>query len=107
MVRLRLTRAQTESARRLLQEDRRQWDAAQQLLAECRRALGAALHGPAPDSAAVLELAVEERLLEERERALCARLAERMARLLRPEQAVRLRALAPPALGDVLDRICA
>jgi hypothetical protein len=34
-------------------------------------------------------------------------LEERMAALLRPEQAARVRALAPPALGDVLGRICA
>src|SRR5512144_1589755 len=107
LVRLGLSRAQAAAARRLLQDDRRQWEAARQRLAECRRDLAAALAGPAPDSLAVLELTLEERLLAERERALTAALERRMAALLRPEQAVRLRALAPPALGDVLGRICA
>jgi Spy/CpxP family protein refolding chaperone len=107
IVRLRLTRAQAESVRRLLRDERRQWAAAHQLLVECRRDLAAALRARAPDSTAVLELAREERLLEDRERALSAHLEERMADLLRPDQAVRLRALAPPALGDVLGRICA
>jgi hypothetical protein len=97
-VRLGLTRAQAASMRRLLQDDRRQWEAARQRLA---------LAGPASDSLAILELTLEERLLAERERGLTAQLEERMAALLRPEQAVRLRALAPPALGDVLGRICA
>jgi hypothetical protein len=60
-----------------------------------------------PDSLAVLELTLEERLLEQKERALSAEVERRLALLLRPEQAVRLRALAPPALGDVLGRICA
>jgi hypothetical protein len=32
---------------------------------------------------------------------------ERMAELLRPDQAARLRSLAPSALGDVLVRLCA
>jgi len=107
LVRLELTRAQAESVRRLLRDDRRQWEAAQQRLAECRRDLAAALAGPAPDSLAVLELTLEERLLADRERALAAQVERRLAALLRPEQAVRLRALAPPALGEVLGRICA
>jgi hypothetical protein len=54
-----------------------------------------------------LELSVQERILEERERALTVRMEERMAALLRPDQVVRLRALAPVALGDVLRRLCA
>ncbi len=107
LVRLGLTRAQAASVRRLLQDDRRQWEVARQRLAECRRDLAAALAGPAPDSLAVLELTLEERLLAEKERDLTVQLERRMAALLRPEQAVRLRALAPPALGDVLGRICA
>ena len=107
LVRLGVTPAQAAAVRRLLREDRRQWEAARQRLAECRRDLGAALSAPVPDSLAVLELTLEERLLEERERALSADVARRMARLLRPDQAMRLRALAPPALGDVLGRICA
>ncbi len=105
--RLSLTEAQAERVRQLLREDRRQWETAQLLLAECRRALDEALAPPAPDSMAVLELSVQERLLEDRERELSARLEERMAALLRPDQAVRLRALAPDALGDVLGRLCA
>jgi Spy/CpxP family protein refolding chaperone len=107
LVRLGLTRAQAASVRRLLQDDRRRWEAARQRLAECRRDLAAALGGPKPDSLAVLELTLEERLLAEKERALTAQLEMRMAAMLRPDQAVRLRALAPPALGDVLGRICA
>jgi hypothetical protein len=74
---------------------------------ECRRDLGSALGAPVPDSLAVLELTLEERLLEEKARALSAEVERRLALLLRPEQAVRLRALGPPALGDVLGRICA
>jgi Spy/CpxP family protein refolding chaperone len=107
LVRLGLTPAQAASVGRLLREDRRQWEAARQRLVECRRDLGSALAAPVPDSLAVLELALEERLLEERERALSADVERRVARLLRPDQVVRLRALAPPALGDVLGRICA
>jgi Spy/CpxP family protein refolding chaperone len=107
LARLGLTPAQAESVRQLLRDDRRRWDAARQRLAECRRDLGSALAAPAPDSLAVLELTLEERILEQRERALSAHLQRRMAGLLRPEQAVRLRALASPALGDVLGRICA
>lgn len=107
VLRLRLTPAQAESVRRLLREDRRHWEAARERLAECRRDLGSALAAPVPDSLAVLELTLEERLLEQRERALSAEVERRLARLLRPDQAVRLRALAPPALGDVLGRICA
>ena len=107
LTRLGLTSAQAESVRRLLQDDRRQWEAARQRLAECRQDLGSALAAPAPDSLAVLELTLEERLLERRERALSAHVQRRVAGLLRPEQAVRLRALGPPALGEVLGRICA
>jgi Spy/CpxP family protein refolding chaperone len=105
--RLSLSEAQAEKVRQHLRDDRRQWAAAQQLLAECRRHLGEALATPTPDSAAVLELAVQERLLEDRARALSAHLEERMAGLLRPDQALRLRALGPAVLGDVLGRLCA
>ena len=105
--RIALTGSQTQRVRRLLQDDRRQWEAARQLLAECRRELGEALATPVPDSTVVLELAVQERLLQENESALSAQVEERMASLLRPEQAARLRALAPSALGDVLGRLCA
>jgi Spy/CpxP family protein refolding chaperone len=105
--RIALTRSQAQEVRRLLRNDRRQWQEARQLLAECRRDLGSALAAPVPDSVAVLELSVQERLLEKRERALSAQVEERMAGLLRPDQAVRLRALAPAALGDVLRRLCA
>jgi Spy/CpxP family protein refolding chaperone len=105
--RLSLSEAQEARVRRLLREDRRQWEAARQLLAECRRELAAALAAPVPDSVVVLELSVQEKLLHERERALCAGVEERMAGLLRPDQAARLRSLAPSALGDVLVRLCA
>jgi len=107
LLRLSLSEAQEARVRRLLRNDRRQWETARQLLAECRRELGEALATPVPDSTAVLELSVQERLLEEKERASSARVEERVARLLRPEQAARLHALAPTALGDVLGRLCA
>ena len=107
LVRLGLTRSQAAAVRHLLRDDRRRWEAARQRLAECRRDLAAALAGPKPDSLAVLELTLEERLLADKERELTVQLERRMAGLLRPDQAVRLRALAPPALGDVLGRICA
>ena len=105
--RIALTGSEAETVRRLLRDDRRQWEAARELLAECRRDLGEALATPVPDSTVVLELSVQERLLLQKESALSARVEERMARLLRPEQAARLRALAPTALGDVLGRLCA
>jgi Spy/CpxP family protein refolding chaperone len=105
--RLSLSEAQEARVRLLLREDRREWEAARQLLAECRRELAAALARPVPDSAVVLELSVQERVLDGRERALYSRMEERMAGLLRPDQAARLRSLAPSALGDVLVRLCA
>jgi Spy/CpxP family protein refolding chaperone len=107
LLRLSLSEAQEATVRRLLRDDRRQWEAVRQLLAECRRELGEALAARVPDSAAVLELSVQEKILDERERALYARMEERMAELLRPDQAARLRSLAPSALGDVLVRLCA
>ena len=105
--RLSLSEAQEARVRRLLRDDRRRWEAARHLLAECRRELAEALAAPVPDSAVVLELSVQEKLLHERERASYAGLEERMANLLRPDQAARLRSLAPAALGDVLGRLCA
>jgi hypothetical protein len=104
--RVSLTESQAQEARLLLRDDRRQLEAAQALLAECRRELRAALSPAAPDSALVLELSVQERLLAERERAALARLERSLAALLRPEQATRLHGLAPAAVGDMLLRIC-
>jgi Spy/CpxP family protein refolding chaperone len=106
LLRLSLTEAQAREARRLLGADRRQLEAARELLSECRARLHEVLAARAPDSALVLELTVEERLLVERERAMSARLERSMAALLRPEQVMRLRALAPEAIGDMLGRIC-
>jgi Spy/CpxP family protein refolding chaperone len=106
LLRLSLTEAQAEGARRLLRPEQRQVKAAQEALAECRRQLCQALGSPAPDSAEVLELTVQERLLEERARELSLGLERSLASLLRPEQAARLRALAPAALDDMLERIC-
>ena len=106
LLRLSLTQAQAEEARRLLRDDRRLLEEARQVLAECRGQIRRALASPAPDSALVLELTVEERLLVERERAMSSRLERSMASLLRPEQATRLRTLAPAAVGDMLARIC-
>lgn len=105
--RLSLTESQAETVRRLLRDDRRQLEAAEKLLEECRRELSAALAGPVPDSTEVLELTVQERLLQGRERALSARLEAELARLLRPEQARRLRALPPASVGALLGRLCA
>jgi Spy/CpxP family protein refolding chaperone len=104
--RLSLTEAQAVAARRLLKDDRLQLEAAQQRLAECRRELREALAAPGPDSAAVLELTLEERLLAEKDRVASARLERSLAALLRPEQVTRLRGLAPAAVGDMLGRIC-
>jgi Spy/CpxP family protein refolding chaperone len=104
--RLSLTEAQAVAARRLLKDDRLQLEAARGLLAECRRQLREVLAAPVPDSAIVLELTVEERLLEEKERAASGRLERSLAALLRPEQVTRLRGLAPAAVGDMLGRIC-
>jgi len=106
VLRLSLTEAQAEEARRLLRDDRRQLEAARDVLAECRDQLLEVLAAPAPDSALVLELTLEERLLVERERAMSARLERSMAALLRPEQAARLSTLTPAAVGDMLWRIC-
>ena len=106
VLRLSLTEAQAEEARRLLRDDRRQLEAARDVLAECRDQLLEVLAAPAPDSALVLELTLEERLLVERERAMSARLERSMAALLRPEQAARLSTLTPAAVGDMLGRIC-
>ena len=78
------------------------------LLAECRRQLRRALAGPAPDSAVVLELTrAGAAAASERESELAAALERALAGLLRPEQAVRLRALPPTVLGDVLGRLSA
>ena len=104
--RLSLTEAQAEGARRLLPDDRRQLQAVEALLAEARRQLREALRAPSPDSALLLELTLQERLLGERERAMSARLERSLAALLRPDQATRLRGLAPAAVGDLLGRIC-
>lgn len=104
--RLALTEAQAQEARLVLRDARRRLEAAQALLAECRRELHAALAAPAPDSALVLELSVQERLLVERERRASGRLEASLASLLRPDQARRLRALPPAAVGDMLGRTC-
>jgi hypothetical protein len=104
--RLALSEAQAQEARRILRDDRRHLQAAQALLAECRRELHAALRAPAPDSALVLELSVQERLLVAREGQASAALEASLAALLEPDQATRLRALPPAAVGDMLGRIC-
>lgn len=93
--RVALDQRQAQLVRLLLREDRRQREAAEQLLAECRRDLRQALAPPQPDALAVLELSVQERLLQERQRALTACLEQRIAALLRPAQTVALSSLAP------------
>lgn len=102
-----LTPAQARTASHLLRDERLQLDAARQMLAECRQQLREALGRRLPDSAVVLELTTQERLLERRERQLFAALERRLAGVLRPDQAVRLQALPPTVLGDVLGRLCA
>jgi Spy/CpxP family protein refolding chaperone len=97
--RLRLTTPQAKAVRRLLREEQRVGEAARQLLDECRRELREAF--AASDAVAVLELSTQERLLQERQRALAVRLEESIAGVLQPEQALGLRALpaasaAPP-----------
>jgi hypothetical protein len=59
--------------RRVSRDARRQREAARELLAECRRDLRQALAELQPDAAAVLELSVQERLLQERLARLPAR----------------------------------
>jgi Spy/CpxP family protein refolding chaperone len=105
--RLSLTPSQAQSVARLLRDERRQLETVRQLLAECRRLLREALAVPEPDSTNVLELTTHERLLLRRERQLVAQIETSLAALLRPDQAVRLRGLAPEALGDLLGRLCA
>lgn len=107
LVRLSLTPSQARTASLLLRDERRQLEVARQMLAECRQQLREALARAAPDSTSVLELATQERLLERRERELAAALERRLASLLRPEQALRLRGLSPTVLGDLLGRLCA
>ena len=105
--RLSLTESQAERVRWLLRDDRRQLGAATEMLEECRHELSDALAAPEPDSTLLLELTVQERLLERRERELAVGLEKSLAALLRPDQALRLRALPPEALGDMLGRLCA
>ena len=105
--RLSLTPSQAERLSQMLRVELRQVGAARDMLAECRRQLREALTPAVPDSTVVLELTVQERLLQAKERQLSASVESALLALLRPEQAVRLRALPPAVLGDVLGRLCA
>jgi DNA repair ATPase RecN len=105
--RLSLSEAQAETVRRALRDQYRQLEAVREALDDCRRDLARALSRALPDSALVLELSLEERVLEERQQALAAGLERSLVALLRPEQATRLRGLAPAALGDMLVRLSA
>jgi len=105
--RLSLSESQAESVRRLLRNEHRQLEAVRQVLGDCRRELDRALSRTPPDSVLVLELTAEERVLREREQALAAGLERSLAALLRPDQATRLKGLAPAALGDMLVRLSA
>ena len=107
MERLSLSESQSEDVRRLLRDEHRQLEAVRQALEDCRRELDRVLGRAVPDSAVVLELTLEERVLRARERALVADLERSLVALLRPEQATRLRGLAPAALGDMLVRLSA
>jgi len=106
LVRLSLSEQQAERVRGTVADDLRLSAATRELLAECRRQLWEALATRAPDSTDVLELAVQERLLLDRQRQLTARVERSFATLLRPEQTRRLRALSPSALDAMLVRIC-
>ena len=107
MERLSLSEAQSEDVRRLLRDEHRQLEAVRQALEDCRRELDRVLGRAVPDSAVVLELTLEERVLRARERDLVADLERSLVALLRPQQATRLRGLAPAALGDMLLRLSA
>jgi Spy/CpxP family protein refolding chaperone len=105
--RLSLTPPQAERVSRALRDELGQMGATREMLAECRRQLREALATATPDSSVVLELTVQERLLQGRERQISAALERSLVGLLRPEQAVCLQALPPAVLGDVLGRLCA
>jgi len=107
VLRLGLSEVQAEALRGLVRDEHRRLEAARQALAECRRELDRALSRPLPDSATVLELTIEERVLEARERELASDLEGALVGLLRPEQARRLQGLAPAAFGDMLVRLSA
>jgi hypothetical protein len=105
--RLGLSASQADDVRRLLRDEHRQLEAVRQALEVCRRDLDRALGRVQPDSSLVLELTLEERVLKQREQALAAGLEQSLVRLLRPDQATRLRGLAPASLGDLLMRLSA
>jgi hypothetical protein len=107
MERLSLSESQWENVRRLLRHEHRQLEVVRRALDDCRRELDRVLGRALPDSELVLELTLEERVLQERERALAADLERSLVALLRPEQATRLRGLAPAALDDMLLRLSA
>jgi Spy/CpxP family protein refolding chaperone len=95
--RVNLTDQQAQLVRLLLREERRDRETTERQLADCRRNLHGALAPPAPDSAAVLELSVRERILLERQRSLASSLEQRIAAILGPERARELRTHAPVA----------
>ena len=106
LLRLSLTEAQAQEARRLLRDDRRQLEAARELLAECRRQLGAGARRPRPGLGAGAGADHAGAPARVEGAALQARLEQSLAALLRPAQAMRLHGLAPAAVGDLLGRIC-
>jgi len=105
--RLSLSESQADGVRRLLRDEHRQLQAVRQALEVCRRDLDRALSRALPDSSLVLELTLEERVLKQREQALVAGFERSLVALLRPDQATRLKGLAPAALGDMLARLSA
>jgi hypothetical protein len=105
--RLSLSASQAETVRRALRDEHRQLEAVRRTLNDCRRELDRVLGRALPDSALVLELTVEERVLKAREQTLAAGLERSLVALLRPEQATRVRGLAPGALDDMLVRLSA
>jgi Spy/CpxP family protein refolding chaperone len=78
---------------------------ARQCLDDCRRALRRELGRPSPDSARLSELLLSERLLDQRVRHSRAQLDRGLAALLTPAQQLRVHALAPEVLAQMLGRL--
>jgi len=101
---LRLSDGQVLAARALKGELEEMLDTRQRL-DDSRRALRHELAREAPDATRLSELLVFERQFEAGARGAWTRLQRRLARLLTPEQVVRMHALPPEVLGDMLSRL--
>lgn len=76
-------------------------------LDDSRRELQQELTREAPDATRLSELLVWERRFEAGARVAWSRLERRLAMLLTPRQVVRVHALPPEVLGDMLSRLTA